>query len=325
MLTPIAGLGRDPEPDDHILYRATSKNRYGKADPKQPMASVDRAPLVVRLPRARRHRRRRRDRRPPDALDQATPTRPTSGARPAGTSSPCRRTSATRSIKLTTVDTYSQFAYEDQELAVDLLPEIEVYGTLMATAGLPNGAPRTSATCDEQELVQQLLPIAYGIARDFYAPGSARDDVRQEALVGLLYGLRAFDPKHGVPLERFVALTVRRQLMTFVTLAHRLKHGPLTDSVRASDDDEGETTAIVETLGDPHGDPHRALVARGDLDVFHAHLDRLSELERRAIIGVAVGASYAEIGGAPDDVTFKRVDNAYERARRKMLAAREAA
>ncbi len=46
----------------------------------------------------------------------------------------------------------------------------------------------------------------------------------------------------------------------------------------------------------------------------------LSEAEHRAIIGIAAGASYAEIGGADEVGPRKSVDNALQRARRKLAA-----
>jgi integrase len=124
MLTEIPGIGREPESDDHILYRATSKNRYGKADPKKPMAPstahrwwyrcLERAGIVDLDVTAGRRMHSTRHTYATD-LGRATGWNLVAVQKNLGHSS----------IKLT-ADTYSQFAYEDQELAVDLLPEIEV-------------------------------------------------------------------------------------------------------------------------------------------------------------------------------------------------------
>ncbi len=123
MLTPIPGLGREPELDDHILYRATSKNRYGEADPKRPMAPstahrwwygcLERAGIVDDGETRGRRMHTTRHTYATD-LGRATDWNLAAVSKNLGHSS----------IKLT-FDTYSQFAFGDQEAAVEQLPEIE--------------------------------------------------------------------------------------------------------------------------------------------------------------------------------------------------------
>lgn len=124
MLTEIADLGRDPELDDHILYRATSKNRYGKADPKRPMASstahrwwyarLEAAGIVSDGETAGRR------------MHSTRHTYATDLGRATGWNMVAVQKNLGHSKIGTTVDIYSQFAFEDQELAVEQLPEIEV-------------------------------------------------------------------------------------------------------------------------------------------------------------------------------------------------------
>ena len=124
MLTEIPGLAREPEPDDHILYRSTSKNRYGLAQPKKPMAQstahhwwysvLQRAGIVDKGVTSGRKMHLTRHTYATD-LGRATNWNMVAVQKNLGHAN----------IGMT-VDTYTQFAYEDQELAVDMLPEIEV-------------------------------------------------------------------------------------------------------------------------------------------------------------------------------------------------------
>lgn len=122
MLTPIPGLDRTPLPEDHILYRPTSKNRYGKADPEKPMAQstthnwwyrcLQRAGIVDKDVTSGRHMHTTRHTYATD-LGRATNWNMVAVQKNLGHAN----------IGIT-IDTYSQFSYEDQELAVDMLPEI---------------------------------------------------------------------------------------------------------------------------------------------------------------------------------------------------------
>jgi integrase len=126
MLTEIPGLERVPQLDDHLLYPARAANQHdrgGLPNPKKPMAQstahrwwygcLQRAEIVEPDVTSGRRMHTTRHTYATD-LGRATNWNLVAVQKNLGHSS----------IKLT-ADTYSQFAYEDQELAVDLLPEIE--------------------------------------------------------------------------------------------------------------------------------------------------------------------------------------------------------
>jgi integrase len=134
MLTPIPGLDREPLLDDHILYRSSSKNRYGVAQPDKPMAQstahnwwygcLQRAGIVDANVTSGRKMHTTRHTYATD-LGRATNWNMLAVQKNLGHS------------KIgTTVDVYTQFSFEDQELAVDMLPEIgEVLSARARQAG----------------------------------------------------------------------------------------------------------------------------------------------------------------------------------------------
>ena len=185
----------------------------------------------------------------------------------------------------------------------------------MATAGPSSGEPRRRAVSGEAELVAEFAPIAYAIARDFYLLGGDADDLRQEALVGLVKGLRSFDPDRGVPLDRFLALTIRRQVLTAVTMARREKHRPLNEALRVVVLEREEVDA-VDLAADEIG-PHETLVLREQVRALVAAMRTLSELERRSLAIAHRGEQYAY----KDERRDKSVENGIDRARRKLRAA----
>lgn len=168
----------------------------------------------------------------------------------------------------------------------------------------------------EDQLVRQWAHYAYTIASDFYLPGSDIEDVKQEALVGLLRGLRGHDPARG-PLKTFLAMSIRRQLITAVKRERRQKHLALNESARRGLDTDGETVEIVDLLEAADSDPHERLILRLRLAAIVCGIGRLSDLERRWLF-----ASINEDGWSHrDGCVNKTADNAVQRARRKLREA----
>lgn len=142
------------------------------------------------------------------------------------------------------------------------------------------------------DAIRAWTGLAYSIARGFHLPGQDRDDVRQEALIALWVGLRSHDPAR-VPLKPWLSFVVRRRLIGALQAATRPKHRVLSEA-------------------EPLDDPARSEQPRSS--DLAALLAPLTLLEARACVGVAVGMEYAELG------PVKAVDNALQRARRKLAA-----
>lgn len=182
------------------------------------------------------------------------------------------------------------------------------------------GALRRTRTAGEAELLDEYRRYVYSLANGYVWPGANRDDVRQEAMLGALYAIRTWRADGGASLKSLIALGVRRQLWVAVKAAYALKHQPLNQSARRAEDDEGDLAAIVEMLPDPRADVDRQLAVDWLLDEIKLRVSRMTGLEQRALLGVALGLTYSQI-----DANEKRVDNALQRARRKLADPEDAA
>lgn len=124
LLTPIPRLNREPQLEDYLLYAATTRNRHGLPDPSRQLAPstahrwwygcLQRAGVVE--PGASSGRK----------MHTTRHTYATDLGRATGWNMAAVSKNLGHSGIGTTFDTYTQFAYEDQELAVEMLPEIEV-------------------------------------------------------------------------------------------------------------------------------------------------------------------------------------------------------
>jgi RNA polymerase sporulation-specific sigma factor len=169
----------------------------------------------------------------------------------------------------------------------------------------------------EAELVARHSDIAYAIARTFFFAGADAEDVEQEALVGLLYGIRMYEPQHGSSLRSFLGLTVRAWLIAKMKQANKMRAAPLNDAAREGRNDDGELVAILDLL--PSGDdPHQSLVWKEELARLVRGMARLSPLERQWITHVLNGGRYSFADKANRN---KQAENAIARARLKLREA----
>ena len=185
-------------------------------------------------------------------------------------------------------------------------------------AGLDDDALARAAQAGDdlalRTLVARYLPVARRAGRRWFLAGGDRDDVEQEALIGLCEAVRDYDPDQGTSFRSFAELCVARQVLTAVRGATRHKHLPLNRSVPLSPvpDDVADLRPALAVA-----DPAEAVVARVGVDDALASLSaRLSPLERQVLALCLERRSYGEIGarlGRPP----KAVDNAVQRIKRK--------
>jgi RNA polymerase sigma factor (sigma-70 family) len=114
-------------------------------------------------------------------------------------------------------------------------------------------------------------PLAYGIARDYFLPGAERQDVEQEALVGLWIAAKEWDRAKGASFRTFARVVIERRLASLVRTATAEKNRVLTDSER--------DTAQLELFEAP--DLERVVLARERLAELMADGPALVRQERR--------------------------------------------
>ncbi len=97
--------------------------------------------------------------------------------------------------------------------------------------------------------------LAYRVAAKFFLPGADDEDVRQEALCGLLIGVRTFNPARGVTLSAYLAFAVRMHLVSKVKQANRQQSQPLNTAERWVRDEHGRLSYAVDQAEDADADP----------------------------------------------------------------------
>jgi RNA polymerase sporulation-specific sigma factor len=197
-------------------------------------------------------------------------------------------------------------------IPLDRLPDLE----LLARA--QDGADDALAA-----LIDRYRRFARNKARAYFLVGADRDDVEQEALIGLYKAARDFRPEHDASFRSFAELCITRQILTAIKAATRQKHQALNQSVslqaeRPGDDGGERSMEEVLPLHRADIDPAELLVtAERYRDLRQRLLEVLSAFEVDVLRLYAEGRSYQEIGERLDR-HVKAVDNALQRIKRKV-------
>lgn len=164
------------------------------------------------------------------------------------------------------------------------------------------------------DLLRRYGPRVRRLASRYFLHAGDRDDLIQEGMIGLYKAVCDFDAGRGVPFGPFADICVQRQLISAVRAATRLKHAMLADAMELTEHAEAACLAELSI------DPARVVLARETLGELKGFLDgELSSLERGALWLHLDGLSLKE-SAARLSTRSKAVDNALQRARRKMHA-----
>lgn len=175
-------------------------------------------------------------------------------------------------------------------------------------------------------LCRDLGGMLHKQTADLYASGLERQDLVQEARIGLLKATRDWDA-HTVPFVPFAAMGVRRHLFSVVKTALAGKHGPLNDGARFEQPVGADGRTLGEFVPFAGADPAAVVESRDELLRVLAHLAvTLSDTEATVLRRVLGGATLAEAGvgvgkGSVYGGSAKTADNALMRIRRKARQA----
>jgi RNA polymerase sigma-H factor len=173
-----------------------------------------------------------------------------------------------------------------------------------------------------EALLSRYRGLARVKARSYFLAGGDRDDVLQEAMIGLYKAVRDFQPEKQASFRGFADLCITRQLITAIRSASCQKHVPLNSCVSLSkpiaSDEEPDRQLMDVVSGPKHLDPVEVVIATEELGAIKAAFrELLSTFETDVLRLHAEGKSYQEMGRLLDrDV--KSIDNALQRIKRKI-------
>jgi RNA polymerase sporulation-specific sigma factor len=171
-----------------------------------------------------------------------------------------------------------------------------------------------------EHLLTRYRKLVEGKARGFFLTGADHDDVIQEGMIGLYKAIRDFRADRLAPFRCFAEICVTRQIVSAVKSARRRKHLPLNQYVPLFRPVAEGEPPLAESLAAPRLDDGSE---SSDLDSrLREYLARdaareLTRLELTVIRSRMEGKSYQQVAGELG-CTPKRIDNALQRAKRKI-------
>lgn len=174
-------------------------------------------------------------------------------------------------------------------------------------------------------LIQRNMDIVYAKARYFFIKGLDREDVIQEGLVGLYKAIRDYREDRSASFRGFAQLCIHRQLVSAIKRANRQKHIPQNSSTsidRSIDFNEG-SRSYKEIIPNSDKNLEDKYIYKEQLKILFKVLDEtLTNLEKEVFIQYLENKSYQEISKNLQ-VNIKTVDNALQRARKKIEKIKE--
>jgi RNA polymerase sigma factor (sigma-70 family) len=198
---------------------------------------------------------------------------------------------------------------------------------------LVEAAQRGERTAVEQ-LVRRYEPLVSRVVWKIRPPrGCEREDLAQEARIGLIAAIRAWRPERG-PFPAFADRCVTNQALLAVELCARNKHQLLSQAISLEGEHappvgsgrDGLALRLLDTIAATGGgwDPESHFLVREQLDGVLRVLPTLTPKERHSLVGILSGETYEALGRARG-CTPKAASLAADRARRKLAAGLEPA
>ncbi len=170
-------------------------------------------------------------------------------------------------------------------------------------------------------LVERCRGLVYVIAKRYFVRGATFEDVRSEGMYGLTKAIRDFRPEANCSFRGFAALAIERQIITFIKTANRQKHLAFNNATSLDAPLGGDDRVLADTISDENASDLSETMRRDAIRsaIVEVMMQSLTDFEAEALHGRLRDVPYAQI--AVDlGRSVKAVDNALQRAHRKLLA-----
>jgi RNA polymerase sporulation-specific sigma factor len=165
-----------------------------------------------------------------------------------------------------------------------------------------------------ETLIKLCTPYISAKAKKYMGYGIDYDDLCQEGMLGLMGAIRNYDPNKDASFKTFSLICINRKMISALEMQSRKKRIKYDNFISFDDVSVQENTLIAEKQSGPED----IMIQREGLFMLKKQIrDLLSHFEYNALILYIRGCSYQE-SAVLLGITPKAVDNALQRARRKL-------
>ena len=174
----------------------------------------------------------------------------------------------------------------------------------------------------EEQLTVRYTRLVRICARPYFLAGGDSEDLIQEGMLGLLYAIREYNSERNAAFRTYAERCIKSRMISAVRSSTRLKHTPLNDGVSLEQIHSDETAARTDFYVHQRTPEEQVLARESANEFFQTFSKCLSKLEREILHHYLDGLSYSEIAerlSKPNKMTtYKTIDNAVQRIRRKL-------
>jgi len=181
------------------------------------------------------------------------------------------------------------------------------------------------------ELSENYLYVRYSfiikkIVSSFFILGGDKDDLFQEAMIGLINAVDKYNCNISSNFRCYAELCIRRQIITAVRKSARYGKNLLNNSISIYEciNDEWEDN-LLNRLEDLEScfNPENVIISKEEMNNYYDIKSRvLSKLEKAVLSEYETGKTYEEISIALKK-DIKSIDNALQRIKRKINSKKE--
>ena len=168
------------------------------------------------------------------------------------------------------------------------------------------------------EIHKRYIKLIQAKSRVYFIQGAESEDVIQEGLIGLMEAIKTYNPDKKASFSTFALLCITRRIQDAVNRPLRLKNSALNNYI--SFDYEGSEDTFSQLTSKYNRSAEEEYLTHELSEQIKYIIDNiLSEKERILFMEFISGKSYKQISKEMNEHT-KTVDNAIQRARKKILA-----
>lgn len=163
-----------------------------------------------------------------------------------------------------------------------------------------------------EELIEEYSRFVYQIGKKFFLPGSSKEDLIQEGMIGLFNAIANYDSRYKTSFDDYASLSIRNRILRAVRMATQLKQKVLSDAYSLDEDPFFYASMYAEM------DVEEQVLGQMSVgEMYQSFKNILSPMEYDIISMKIADASVDEMA-AQHRLSKKQVENALFRARRKI-------
>ncbi len=162
----------------------------------------------------------------------------------------------------------------------------------------------------------ELLLVKYKglvrtVTRAYFLTGADGEDLLQEGMIGLYKAILSFAPGKNVNFGKYAKICIKRQVISAIKSANRLRHRPLNSYVSIYKENEDDCEMDCLTTSEL-SNPEEIAISKESAEIFKKKIDTLlSEFEKKVLVMFLNGDSYESIANTLNKET-KAIDNALQ-------------